>query len=181
MIIEKLKIVNFKLYDKESKIFNFHEDLNIIVGNNDTGKSTILDALQLVTTGKINGVYAERALSMNLFNMKAQREFSDSLDSKEIILPEIIIEIFGKKDDRYADLSGTNNTLGEDCPGMQVKIEFDETYETEYRDRVSKKEITQIPIDYYKISKHYFSGDTIEFRKTPFKTVEWQPFFKQLL
>lgn len=170
MIIEKLRIVNFKLYDSAGKIFNFHDDLNIIVGNNDTGKSTILDALQLVTTGKIDGVYAERALTMNLFNMKSQAEFIESLSKDAPELPEITIEIYGKKDERFAHLSGSNNTLGEDCPGMQFKLEFDEAYAAEFKERVSRKEITQIPIEYYKISKHYFSGDSIEYRKTPFKT-----------
>jgi len=170
MIIEKLRIINFKLYDNTGKVFNFHDDLNIIVGNNDTGKSTVLDALQLVTTGKIAGVYAERALTMNLFNMKSQTDFIESLSKGNPELPEITIEIYGKKDDRFANLSGTNNTLGEDCPGMQFKLEFDETYSAEFKERVSRKEVTQIPIEYYKISKHYFSGDPIEYRKTPFKT-----------
>lgn len=170
MIIEKLRIVNFKLYDSIGKIFYFHEDLNIIVGNNDTGKSTILEALQLVTTGKIAGVYAERALTMNLFNMNTQNEFITSLSKKSPVLPEIVIEVYGKNEDRYSIYSGTNNSLGEDCPGMQLKLEFDETYSSEFKERVTKNEITQIPIEYYKISNHYFSGDTIEYRKTPFKT-----------
>jgi len=170
MIIEKLRIINFKLYDTTGKVFNFHDDLNIIVGNNDTGKSTILDALQLVTTGKIAGVYAERALTMNLFNMKSQTDFIESVAEGKPELPEITIEIYGKKDDRFANLSGTNNTLGEDCPGMQFRLEFDETYAAEFKERVSRNEITQIPIEYYKISKHYFSGDPIEYRKTPYKT-----------
>ena len=170
MIIEKLRIINFKLYDDTGKVFHFNEDLNIIVGNNDTGKSTILDALQLVTTGKISGVYVDRALTMNLFNMKSQKKFIDSLLTNTPTLPEITIEIYGKKDDRFADFSGSNNTLGEDCPGMQMKLEFDETYATEFKDRLLKKEITQIPIEYYKISKYYFSGIPIEYRKTPFKT-----------
>lgn len=170
MIIEKLRIINFKLYDDTGKIFYFNEDLNIIVGNNDTGKSTILDALQLVTTGKISGVYAERALTMNLFNMKSQKIFIDSLLSNTPILPEITIEIYGKKDELFANFSGTNNTLGEDCPGMQLKLEFDEAYASEFKDRLLKKEIVQIPIEYYKISKHYFNGEPIEYRKTPFKT-----------
>jgi len=170
MIIEKLRIFNFKLFDDTGKIFYFHDDLNIIVGNNDTGKSTILDALQLVTTGKIAGIYAERSLTMNLFNKEAQVGFVESLTKEDPILPEITIEIYGKQDDRYAEFSGLNNTLGENCPGMQFKLEFDETYSEEFKDRVSKKEITQIPIEYYKISKHYFSGSSIEYRKTPFKT-----------
>jgi AAA15 family ATPase/GTPase len=170
MIIEKLRIINFKLYDNKGKVFNFHDDLNIIVGNNDTGKSTVLEALQLVTTGKINGIYAERALTMNLFNMKSQADFIESLSEGKPELPEITIEIYGKKDDRFANLSGTNNTLGEDCPGMQLKLKFDETYAAEFKERVSRKEVAQIPIEYYKISKHYFSGDPIEYRKTPFKT-----------
>lgn len=170
MNIEKLKIINFKLYGEEGKTFHFNDDLNIIVGNNDTGKSTILEAIQLATTGKISGIYAERALTMNLFNIETQKRFKETLEKNIIApLPEIIIEVYGKKDDSFAIFSGTNNTLSEDCPGIQLKLIFDELYSLEYQERLQKKEINQIPIEYYKITKYYFSGEQVDHRRTPFK------------
>ena len=45
MKIKSLKIKNFRSYKNETKI-NFG-DLNVFVGKNDIGKSTILEALDL--------------------------------------------------------------------------------------------------------------------------------------
>ena len=54
MKIDKIKIVNFKCYYGDF-IVSFNNDLNIIVGNNEAGKSTILEAIHLALTGFLNG------------------------------------------------------------------------------------------------------------------------------
>lgn len=45
MIISKLYIKNFRGY-KEQTIY-LHDNLNVIIGKNDVGKSTILEALEI--------------------------------------------------------------------------------------------------------------------------------------
>ena len=45
MRINKLKITNFKKF--KNREFEFNEDINIIVGDNESGKSTLLEALEL--------------------------------------------------------------------------------------------------------------------------------------
>ena len=45
MYISKLKIVNFKCF-KDTEI-TFDENFNLIIGENNSGKSTIFDALRL--------------------------------------------------------------------------------------------------------------------------------------
>ena len=55
MIIEKMKIKNFKKFKGEEEI-NFNEDFNIIIGNNESGKSSILLALDLVLSGSQNKI-----------------------------------------------------------------------------------------------------------------------------
>lgn len=43
MRIEKVKIKNYKLFQDFTMLFN--DDLNIIVGDNEAGKSTLLEAI----------------------------------------------------------------------------------------------------------------------------------------
>lgn len=50
MIFNKLIIHNFKQF--EHLQIELNHDINMIVGENETGKTTILEALALVTTGK---------------------------------------------------------------------------------------------------------------------------------
>lgn len=53
MFIRKVKIHNFKCYrDIEIAL---EEGLNIIIGDNEAGKSTILEAINLALTGIISG------------------------------------------------------------------------------------------------------------------------------
>ena len=66
MIINKLKIQNYKLF--KSKTIEFNDNINILVGNNDAGKSTILEMISIVTTGKLNGIAIDRIINVSFFN-----------------------------------------------------------------------------------------------------------------
>ena len=52
MAIDRIKICNFKSYKGIFEL-KLNKGLNILVGNNETGKSTILEAIHLALTGKI--------------------------------------------------------------------------------------------------------------------------------
>ena len=56
MYIDKIKIVNFKSFEGEFEL-KLNKDLNIIVGDNEAGKSTILEAINLVLSGLVGGKY----------------------------------------------------------------------------------------------------------------------------
>ena len=60
MKIRKLKIVNYKLF--QNVVIEMNDSMNIFVGENDSGKSTILEALSMVLTGRINGSSIMEAL-----------------------------------------------------------------------------------------------------------------------
>ncbi|MBO6042157.1 AAA family ATPase [bacterium] len=53
MTIDKLIIKNYKIF-KDIEI-SMNDKINIFVGKNNSGKTTILDAINLLFTGKING------------------------------------------------------------------------------------------------------------------------------
>ena len=104
MIIEKMKIINFKKFYGEKDII-FNEDFNVIIGNNESGKSSILLALDLVLSGsqsKIETIGLE-----NLFNCKIIDEFMNG-DKDVTKLPKLIIELY-LKDTGIIEFSGNNN------------------------------------------------------------------------
>ena len=91
--VEKIKIHNFKCF--EDFEISFKKSLNIIVGNNEEGKSTILEALHLALSGMYNGKYLGSDITASIFNVNAIERYISGLktDQKES-LPEIIIEVF---------------------------------------------------------------------------------------
>lgn len=69
MFIDKVKIHNFKCYRDFEIIFD--EGLNIVVGDNEAGKSTILEAINLALTGIIRGKVSGMRFH-NIFLIKMQ-------------------------------------------------------------------------------------------------------------
>jgi putative ATP-dependent endonuclease of OLD family len=56
MHISKVHIENFKCFKSSFKL-NLNNGINILVGDNDTGKSTIIEAIHLILSGLFNGKY----------------------------------------------------------------------------------------------------------------------------
>lgn len=52
MIVEKIRVKNFKKFEGIKEI-KFNEDINVLIGDNEAGKSTILIALDIVFSGSI--------------------------------------------------------------------------------------------------------------------------------
>jgi putative ATP-dependent endonuclease of OLD family len=95
MIFNKLIIRNFKQF--EFLELELNEDINIIAGDNESGKSTILEALALVTTGRFCGRKFESFLSNDIFNCKAVAKYIASLSTaKPLPPPTILIELYVK-------------------------------------------------------------------------------------
>lgn len=78
MFISKVKIVNFKRFKGEFTL-NLNNGLNILVGNNEAGKSTILEAIHLALTGLYNGRYLKNELTQYLFNNQVVEEYLKKL------------------------------------------------------------------------------------------------------
>ena len=79
MKIRKLKIVNYKLF--QNVVIEMNDSMNIFVGENDSGKSTILEALSMVLTGRINGSSIINRLTLDWFNSKTRSEFKNAGES----------------------------------------------------------------------------------------------------
>lgn len=70
MYIRRLVIKNYKLLNDVE--IDLNPDTTIFVGNNDSGKSTLLEALSILTTGKLDGYAFERQLKTVIFNNEAR-------------------------------------------------------------------------------------------------------------
>ena len=77
MKIDKVIIKNFKCFT--DFCYNLNKGINIIVGDNESGKSTILEAIHLALTGIINGRYLKNELSQYLFNNTTVKAYFDSI------------------------------------------------------------------------------------------------------
>lgn len=88
MQIKKVYIENFKSFKKLE--LDLNSGINIIVGNNEAGKSTILEAMHLALTGLLNGKYLKNDLTEYLFNFECRQEYLANPET----LPYILIEIF---------------------------------------------------------------------------------------
>jgi predicted ATPase len=64
--IKKIKLFNFKRFAKET--FEFNDDINIFVGDNDSGKSSLLEAIDLCLNGTHRGKPLSPELMSELFN-----------------------------------------------------------------------------------------------------------------
>ncbi|MCR4646207.1 MAG: AAA family ATPase [Oscillospiraceae bacterium] len=112
MYISKLIVKNYKLLKDVN--LDLNERINIFVGENDSGKSTILEVLSIITSGRLNGYAFERQIKANMFNDEARKKYINSLATgMPVSPPEIIIEAFLQDADHR--FSGTNNSLLEDA------------------------------------------------------------------
>lgn len=165
MYIKKLYVKNYRIL--KDTLIEFSDKVNIFVGENDSGKSTILEALSIITSGRLNGYTFERQIKANLFNDDVRKKYIDSLGVKPIEPPKIIIEAyFDECDARYG---GTNNELGENVAGIRVEVSLKKELSNIYTQLLDGDEIYDIPVELYSVNYNYFSGETVSYRFSPVK------------
>lgn len=170
MAIRKIKIHNFKgLREFETEL---NPGLNILVGDNESGKSTILEAIHLALTGMYCGRGIRNEISPYLINNEAIDEYLRSLTSeKPIAPPGLMIEIYfnGSIDPVF---EGNFNTDKLDkIEGFRFEMAFAEQHYPEYEKLVQSKEIRSLPTEYYLASWTSFDRNTVTTRTIPIKSV----------
>lgn len=172
MYIKKIKITNFKIFKEFSLELN--QGINILVGNNGEGKSTILEAINLVLSGVIYGKYLKNELSQYLFNNEVIEEYLMSLETGEKKdLPSIIIELFLDGNNPELEiLNGNSNSDSSFEKGIKFEIKFDDAYKEEYEALLlSGERLVTLPIEYYKLEWQSFARATVTLRSIPVKSV----------
>lgn len=169
MIVDKIYIKNYKIFREQ--VIHFNDTCNIIVGNNDSGKTSLLEILQILLTGKLNGLQLERQLRTNLFNLRTRNEYIKKILGKEknLILPEIVLEAYFTKDSSNPDFMGTNNHFGENVAGIHLEIGIKQEYTSIYSDLLFKDQITDIPVEFYEVKLRSFKDSPIIYRNFPVK------------
>lgn len=94
MHLTKVVIKNLKCFQGEFSL-DLESGLNILVGDNEAGKSTILEAIHLALSGWIYGKYITNELTQALFNTQTVKEYINSLKTdQKLDPPNIFIELF---------------------------------------------------------------------------------------
>lgn len=174
MYIKKIIIENFKCFEGKFPLA-LNKRLNILVGDNEAGKSTILEAIHLALSGWIYGRYLGTELTQALFNNKVINKYLDSLKTNSPLLPpQVMIELFFdiRDDSIKALFEGNGNSLKEKECGIQFKVSFNEKYQKEYNLLVNGEEKPgSLPIEYYEFSWASFArDDRLTPRTIPFKS-----------
>ncbi|HIC9088390.1 TPA: ATP-dependent nuclease [Legionella pneumophila] len=150
--IEKIKLLNFKRF--KNFVYAARKGRNIFIGDNEAGKSTILQAIDLVLSGSRSRI---EAIGLDtLFNRDIIQTFLKG--TKELtLLPRMEVEIY-LNDQQEISLEGKNNTEQKTCQGLKLTCEamIDE-YSQEIKEALSNCEAI-FPFEYYNIQLSTFSG-----------------------
>src|SRR4051794_19849015 len=100
LMIERVVINGYRCF--EHLDFRPNPGVNLIVGGNESGKSTLLEAIALALTGRVHGRWAQEELNPFWFNATAVAAyFAKRRDQEAAPAPEILIEVYlaGSSDD----------------------------------------------------------------------------------
>lgn len=166
-MIQTIIIQNFKIF--QTFRLELNGDMNLLVGNNESGKSTILEAIGLALTKRIGGRNVDHELSPFLFNKECARKYlKDLKDGKNPDLPSILIEVYLKETAELEFLRGSNNSHKSDDIGVRLEIVFDPDYKEEYANLLKDPEEKRlIPAEYYRVNWFSFANNAITARSLP--------------
>lgn len=154
--IKQLRIIGFKKF--EDTTIKFNENLNIIVGENEAGKSTIIEAINIV----LNQLYknADKSIIKEMININNYNEFKQNPTIEK--LPKICIEIELELDKNIKNLkfSGLEYDFEDDSGenaknGIVFKCELNEELIDIAQKIVDKG---NIPYECYSFKWYTFSG-----------------------
>lgn len=149
MKVRKLIIKGFKKFVDFSLEFN--EEKSVIVGENESGKTTILDAIDLVLN---QSIFRNQDSSMiKYLNLEQVNHFfsNPSIETLPKISIEMYIDNLGKSNGVYFSGLHYESSDGEPKEGIKFVYELDSDFLTllDLNDFASKK---NLPIEFYKAS-----------------------------
>lgn len=119
-VITKIRLWNFRRF--RNYTIEPNEKFNVFVGDNEVGKSTILEAIDIVASGNIRWV---EAIGLDkLFNIDSVREFNAGRRDFNH-LPVLRIELYLSGDFDHT-MNGKNNldtvTIKKLCDGFEITL-----------------------------------------------------------
>lgn len=160
--IELLHVEGLKKFEIIEVPFNEH--MNIIVGENEAGKSTILDAIKIVLNQQYKN--ADKSAIKELFNIGMVEKFFSNPSIKT--LPYIYIELrinMNPKSKNAEYFWGENNRTKKTLFGVFFECRFDEELGSGLEKEI---EAGKIPYEYYSLRWTTFSGLPYNLVRRPF-------------
>lgn len=153
--VKKLSIEGFKKFSSLNVDFNKH--MNILVGENEAGKSTILDALKTVLNQQYRTL--DKAILRDLFNTEMVAEFQENPSIKT--LPRIVIEVELELDPKqknaeyfYGEAYGKRKPQIEKY-GIRFECKFDEEISDDLDESIRAG---KVPYEYYALTWTTFAN-----------------------
>ena len=162
--IKSIHIEGFKKFNTLD--VNFNEHMNILVGENEAGKSTILDAIKTV----LNQQYrtADKSVLRDLFNIQMVEAFEANPSVKT--LPRIIIEVELVLDPKtknadyfYGEVYGKLIKQDEKF-GIRFECKYDELLGAGMEQSIMEK---KIPYEYYNLTWMTFANNPYQTIRRP--------------
>jgi energy-coupling factor transporter ATP-binding protein EcfA2 len=163
-VLAKIKIQGYRIH--RNLIVEPNRKFNLIVGPNESGKSTLMEAIALALTGRVNGRSASEELNPHWFNIAVVEEFiKNRASGKPTGFPEILIELSFENVPELQSLCGAINTYipTHACPGVTMKVAPNPEYADELKEW-AKAPTSLLPVEYYKCDWRSFADKEITSR-----------------
>lgn len=160
-MIKKIKIHGYRIY--KDLTLEPNAKLNLIAGANESGKSTLIEAIALALTGRINGRSASEELNPYWFNTELVESFvRKRAGGNPVAWPEIHIELFLEdRDDLQQFCGAINSDLPTTaCPGIAIRVIPHPDYAQE-REEWAKDMSPLLPVEYYTVDWRSFADAVI--------------------
>tara|TARA_B100001105_G_scaffold131324_1_gene105155 strand:- start:2175 stop:3740 length:1566 start_codon:yes stop_codon:yes gene_type:complete len=161
--IKRLLIKNFKRF--KALELEFDPELNILVGGNEAGKSSVLQAIDLVLSAsrsKVESIGLEA-----LFNAECIAEFLAG-GRKVADLPELLIEVYFDGLPGRHDLDGRNNSKRADHLGIKLVCRPADEFTREIQSILAERH-ENFPFEYYGIHFQTFTDEPFFPHKKPLR------------
>lgn len=171
MKIKKVSIQNYKLL--EEAVVDFREKLSVLVADNEMGKSSLLEAINLALTCQLNGRHVRYDLHPFLFNLNATKAYLAELQAgKKPYPPSIKIELYFEDHPDLVHLMGSINGLQDNCPGLVFSIEFNAVNDPEYQKYIEEPdEVTAVPVEFLHVVWRSFKDHDVTGHNIPINPV----------
>lgn len=162
-MITKVHIRGFRCF--KELVFEPDEKMNIIVGGNEAGKSTILEAISMALTGRVNGGrWAGDLLNPYWFNKDLVAAFFDDIEEgKKPKPPEFRIDVYLDVERGDAEkMRGIHNMAKQDSVGVTLHACPDPEYAQELEAYLAAEECPRVlPVEYYRLEWHDFARTSL--------------------
>lgn len=150
--ITKLKLQNFKRFTEFE--VDFDGNINLLIGDNESGKSSILQAIDIVISGSFSKVQTIGLES--LFNATVIEEFLAG-EKKYVDLPEMYVELY-LNEQNNPDLNGRNHSLRPaDFDGLKLYCAPRDDLSEDTKE-ILAQDHPNFPFEYYSIKLTTFAG-----------------------